>query len=141
MTKKLAFVIVGVVVATLLLAGFGSLVVGNLRARQTTRVELRDQAKVIADNLEGVLDTAVTIDNPAALRRRVRLLDVFRNVLDLDGLAVITINRNGRISGDELPAGITEHMLAVDRLRSGDTVVGNDGNLVYAAAPSQLPGE
>jgi signal transduction histidine kinase len=140
MTKRLAFVIVSVVLATLVLAGFGSLVVGNLRARQTTRTELRDQAEVIAANLEEVLDTEVTIDNPAALRRRVRWLNVFRNVLDLDGLAVITINRNGQVSGDDLPPGVTMEMLGAERLRNMEVIVGNRGNLVYAAAPSPLPG-
>ena len=64
MTKRLAFVIASVVIATLVLAGFGTLVVGNLRARHTTRVDLVDQATAIAGNLSDVLDTAVTESNP-----------------------------------------------------------------------------
>src|SRR4051812_40913264 len=140
MTRRLAFVIAGVVVATLLLAGFATLLVGNVRARQTTRVELRDQATVMAANLQAVLDNDVTVDNPQALRRRVRWLNLFRNVLDLDGLAVLQLKPNGQLTGDDLPPGITTEMLDVERLRNIEVIVGNRGNLVYAAAPSSLPG-
>ena len=140
MTKRLAFVIAGVVIATLVLAGFGTLVVGNLRARHTTRVELREQATVMAANLQAVLDNDVTIDNPQALRRRVRWLNLFRNVLDLEGLAVLRLQPDGQITGDDLPPGLTTEMLDVEALKKMEVVVGNRGNLVYAAAPSSLPG-
>ena len=64
MTKRLALVIAGVVIATLLLAGFGTIVVGNLRARHTTETELRRQAIDVAANLDAVLTAERPVETP-----------------------------------------------------------------------------
>mgnify|MGYP007068768439 CR=1 FL=1 len=56
MTRRLALVIVGVVVATLLLAGAGTLLLSAARARSTTVKELRAQAVEMAGNIGQVLE-------------------------------------------------------------------------------------
>ena len=45
MTRRLTILIVGVVLATLLLVGGGTLVLANVRARHTTERELRAEAE------------------------------------------------------------------------------------------------
>jgi len=139
MTRRLALVIASVVIATLVLAGLGTIVVGNVRARHTTEVELRRQATEVATNLDQVLDNSTTTDNPAALRRRLRLLNGFRRALKLDGLAFLTVRNDGTLTGDDLPGGLTLDQLPVGRLANLHPVSGNSGNLVFAAAPARLP--
>ncbi len=139
MTRRLALVIASVVIATLVLAGLGTIVVGNVRARHTTEVELRRQATEVATNLDQVLDNSTTTDNPAALRRRLRLLNGFRRALKLDGLAFLTVRNDGTLTGDNLPGGLTLDQLPVGRLANLHPVSGNSGNLVFAAAPARLP--
>ena len=138
MTRRLALVITSVVLATLLLAGVATLVAGNLRARQVTKTELRRQATEIAANLDGVLENEATVDNAAALRRRLTRLKAFREALDLDGLAVYTLRNDGTLVGDDDRTGFNTEWLAVDRLQNGEVIAGSNGNLVFAAAPSRL---
>ena len=139
MTRRLALVITAIVIATLLVAGVGTIVVGNVRARHLTRAELRTQAVEVATNLGGVFDNDATTDNPAVLRRRLNWLRVFREALDLEGLAVFTLRADGAIAGDQPPDGFDVSWLSSKRLAAGVTEVGNQGNLVWAAAPTVLP--
>jgi len=138
MTKRLALVITSVVLATLVFAGFGSIVVGNLRARRTTLVEIRRQAVEVAAQLDRYLDADAAINNPAVLRRRLQLLSVFSKALNLDGLTVVTLDKSGQFVGDPLPAGLKAESLDPVALRNKRVVSGNDGNLAFAAAPDVL---
>ncbi|MEO7397627.1 MAG: HAMP domain-containing sensor histidine kinase [Ilumatobacteraceae bacterium] len=138
MTRRLTLVITSVILATLLVAGFGAIVVGNLRARQVTRTELRQQSVEIAANLSGVLDND-TAENPAALKRRLGWLRIFRETLDLDGFAIFSLRADGVLAGDEAPAGFDLTRLSVERLRRGDVIDGSTGRLAFAAAPTMLP--
>ena len=139
MTRRLALVITAVVVATLLVAGGGTIIVGNVRARHLTGMELRSQAIEVADNLGDVFDGAAVADNPAAMRRRLSWLRVFREALDLDGLAVFTLRADGTLGGDRPPEGFDVAWLSPAALGDGDVQAGNEGDLVYAAAPTVLP--
>ncbi|MCU1391547.1 MAG: two-component sensor histidine kinase [Ilumatobacteraceae bacterium] len=141
MTRRLAIVITAVVVATLVIAGLGTVVVGNLRARHTTLVEVRRQATEIAANLDQIVDSAADSTNPAVLRRTLRQLNIFRRALDLDGIAVLTSNVNDTTfnGADQLPIQIDISIFSIERLRAGNEVSGNRGKLVFAAAPAVLP--
>ncbi|MCU1394540.1 MAG: integral rane sensor signal transduction histidine kinase [Ilumatobacteraceae bacterium] len=139
MTRRLAVVITAVVLFTLVLSGFGTVAVGNLRARHTTLVEVRRQATAIAANLDQVVDTALDNGTPAALRRVLRQLNLFRTALDVDGIAVLTADGQGGLLGtDQLPKQIDPAIFSVTRLRAGNVVSGTSGKLVYAAAPEVL---
>ena len=139
MTRRLALVITTVVVATLLFAGVGTIAVGNIRARHVTRNDLREQVVQVAANLGDVFDAEATAENPTALQRRLVVLKLFREALDLEGLAVFTLRADGALTGDRPPAGFRTEWLAIDRLRSGESQAGNSGDLVFAAAPTTLP--
>ena len=139
MTRRLTIVIVSVVLATLLVAGVGTLVVGNLRARQTTELDLRRQATTVAANIDQVVENDAATSTPAAVRRRLRLFNAFRSVLKLDGLAILTLQANNTFTGDVLPTGLAASALSVNELRQLRMVSGVSGNLVFAAAPARLP--
>jgi two-component system sensor histidine kinase BaeS len=66
------------------------------------------------------------------------LIAVFRSVLQLEGVAIISGRKGEPLEGDVLPAGIvfTEaDRAAFDRLEMRS---GNNGNVVYAASPAQV---
>ena len=73
MTRRLTALIVGVVLATLLLVGGGTLVLANARARHTTERDLRASAEKVAANIDGTLGLS-EITDPAQMRRRLRLV-------------------------------------------------------------------
>ncbi|CAB4877157.1 unannotated protein [freshwater metagenome] len=139
MTRRLTIVIVSVVMATLLVAGIGTIVVANLRARQTSEAELRGQAQSVAANIDQMLENGIATGTPQAVKRRLRLFNTFRSVLDLAGLSILTLQPNDTLTGDTLPPGLDINALPVAELRQLHTVSGNRGNLVYAAAPARLP--
>ena len=137
MTKRLAIVITAVVLCTLVLAGFGTLAVGTLRARHTTELELRRQAVDLTTNLHDVI-TSASETGPVALRRTLRALNLFRKALDLDGLAVLIGDTRGLSGAEELPPQLNLAMFPEGRLRAGEVISGHTGELVFAAAPSML---
>ena len=139
MTKRLALVISAVVIATLLLAGFGTILVGNFRARNLTERELSRQVVDVTTNLGTTLNEDVTVVDQAVLKRRLRWLNLFKDALEVDDLAVVIVQPNGNLRGDELPAGVNAATLDVARLRSGEVISGNRGNLVFAANATALP--
>ena len=145
MTRRLTTAFLAVVLATLLLAGVSTLVVANVRARHVTEVELRRQAEDIASNLSVALndDQIVNgrINNEAqATRRRALILSTFRKVFQLQDLAIVTVGPRGKLGGDALPARIQLAPRAIKDLAAQQMVSGNQGDLVYAAAPATLAG-
>lgn len=141
MTRRLATVIVGVVVATLLLAGAGTLLLSAARARTTTVKELREQAEQMAGNIGEVLDIdeSLTVAEQAKqLKNRLRLLAAMRQVVELDDITVLILQRNGQIQG-ELPAALSMDDIQLDVLATGQSTADNQGKLAYAAAPAAGP--
>ena len=137
MTRRLAVVITAVVVCTLVLAGFGTLAVGNLRARHTTKVEITRQTVEVANNLASVVDT--NDSNTQLLNKTLRSLNLFRTALNVDGLAVLTAMNRGLQGAKQLPPQLDISMFSEARLRAGEVISGNRGKLVYAAAGTVLP--
>ena len=139
MTRRLAIVITAVVVCTLVLAGFGTLAVGNLRARHTTKVEISRQASEVAGNLADIVDAADTTNTRTLLNRTLRSLNLFRKALNVDGLAVLTSMNRGLQGAEQLPPQLDISMFPEARLRNNEVVSGSRGKLVYAAAGTVLP--
>jgi len=137
MTRRLVVLLVGIVTATLLIAGLGTLVLANVRARHTTEKELRKQAVNVSSNIGSLFNDGDLTD--VQLKARVRQLGLLRKLLDLDGFAVVTVAPDGSISGDELPPSLSIDDFDLVLLRDGFVVGSNKGNLVYAAAPVELP--
>jgi len=140
MTRRLAFVILGVVIATLLLAGVGTLALSAVRARTVTVAAVRDNAEQVATNVTELLQTPASPDTTEGanqLNTRLRVLKALRNALSLDDLAVLVSDRKGNFTGNELPAGVTLDDIGADTLRAGDTVTGTSGRTAFAAVAVQ----
>lgn len=143
MTRRLVVLMVGLVVTTLLIAGLGTLVLANVRARATTESSLRQQAVDVTTSIGQLFDSGDgTVLTGAQERQRLRQLTLLRRVLDLDGFAVLTLNRAGGVlTADELPAQLDVGMLDLPALRAGAIQSGHVRDLVFAAAPLDLPQE
>jgi two-component system sensor histidine kinase BaeS len=126
MTRRLTLVILGTVAATLLVAGAGTLVLARLGARQHTEDELRSQATSLAASIDD-------LNNTGALRLLVNL----RNTLNLEGIEVMRFGPQGR-TVDTYPEGVQPSDIDLEALRNGETLSGNHGSLVYAAAPANV---
>jgi two-component system sensor histidine kinase BaeS len=124
MTRRLTLAIVGVVAATLLLAGGATLLLARVGARQATADQLRRQADDVAAGLSVVSSRQA---NPRAQ------LAVLRRVLRLNDVSLVAVGPAGVVRG-ELPDGVTAADLDVTALRNGEVVSGSHGSLVYAAA-------
>lgn len=142
MTRRLALVIVGVVVATLLLAGVGTLLLGAARARTTTENELRAQTTEMATSIAEFLDVDADVDTPEGqrqLRARVRALQRLQTILPLDEVVVLIADRRGQFDTSELPATVTLSPADFAALQSGSTVSGTERRVSFAAASSSAP--
>ena len=142
MTRRIVTTIIGVVVATLLMVGAGTVVLANIRARSDTRQDLAADVAEISGNLKREL--AVDPDlaaRPAQAQvlQSLRSLTRFRKILTLDDLHILISTRQGQLNGDQLPTPLTLDILDPAALSAGDTVAGNVGNLVYAAQATELP--
>jgi two-component system sensor histidine kinase BaeS len=124
MTRRLTLVIVGTVVATLLVAGVGTLLLAQFGAKRETQNELEHQAVDIASAISNAED-----------KNELRVLVNLRRALDVEGIAILRYGPGGRTI-DPLPQGVTSDDLDLDRLRAGETITGSHGSLVFAAAPS-----
>ncbi|HEX2382604.1 MAG TPA: HAMP domain-containing sensor histidine kinase [Acidimicrobiales bacterium] len=126
MTRRLTLVILATVAATLLVAGGGTLLLARFGARQHTEDELRSQVTELAASIDD-------LNNQGALR----LLANLRNTLNLEGIEVMRFGPAGRTI-DEYPEGVQPSDIDLDALRNGETLSGNHGSLVYAAAPANV---
>ena len=135
MTRRLTILIVGVVLATILLVGGGTVVLANFRARHATERQLRTEAQDVAANIDETLDLS-TVTDPAQLRRRLRLIRSFGAVLPIDDVAVLISGAGGQLDAADLPTGITLDDVDPAQLAAQHTVSGNRGNTVWAAAPT-----
>ena len=126
MTRRLTLVILGTVAATLLFAGFGTLALARLGARDQTTRDLRAQATDIASTIKNLDD-----------KGQVGILNQLRKSLNLQGVSVVRFGSGGRTI-DSLPDGVTTDDLDLAKLRNGEVLTGGGGSLVFAAAPAPL---
>lgn len=125
MTRRLTRAIVGVVVATLVVAGLGTLVLARVGARAETARQLEEQAAALAGSVEEL---------PSG--RNLRVLGGLRRALDLENVVLARLGPGEQAVG--LPPGLQADDLDRDRLGLGEVVTGNAGSLVFAAAPVSL---
>ncbi len=142
MTRRLALVIVSVVIATLVVAGGGTLALAAIRARHTTETELRQQTSSFAANISEFLTTDQPIDTTAGQRElkvRLRQLQRLRAVVPLEQFVVLTSDRKGQLDTTDVPAGITLSPDELTALQNGEVVSGIERRVAYAAAPAAAP--
>lgn len=135
MTRRIGLAIVGMVVAALVLAGLGTIVLASIGNRQVSEDELREQAETLG-SLFGELTITPGQEGGATLRQR---LDTVTETLSVEGIGLLIIPRAGVDPIGSLPDGITLADLDTDALRSGETVSGRKGSVVFAAAAGQNP--
>jgi hypothetical protein len=120
--RRLTVAIVGVVAAALVVAGIGTLVLARSAARHQTEDDLVEQAQALAEAAEGL--------------QRPGVLNALRRSLRLEGAAVVPLARPGlRARFEAVGSPVELDPAEIDRLRSGSTVSGWEGDLAYAAAP------
>jgi signal transduction histidine kinase len=118
--------IVATTVATLVVAGLGTLLLARAGARADTERDVRHQASEL---VAGVANLADRPDGD----RPVVALNLFARAFHLDEVAALYVGPGGRFVGT-LPQGVTAEDLSLTRLQAGEVVSGHHGDLVYAAA-------
>src|SRR5829696_3289242 len=103
MTRRLTLTMVAVVTGALLVATVGTLLVTRIEARNQTRRELGGQAQRLARRIEAV---------PVALA-------ALRAALRLEDGAVVCLSPGCPTRQTNVPAGLTEADLKVERLSDG----------------------
>ncbi len=127
---------VAVVMATLVIVGAGTLVLSNLHARSETETQLREQAAALSTGLAELIDPAEGSSTLAQAGVRRRLVTVLRDVLQLEGVSILSGKIGGPLTGDDATDDIrfsSADLAAFDRLEMRS---GNVGNTVYAASPA-----
>lgn len=128
MRRRLTAAILATVALALVLAGTGTYL---LLGRQAVRAGERS-LRAEAEGLSGLLAAArQTSAGPAAQRKLVR-------GLQLEGISVVSIGQRDVLRGDP-PEGVAAADLEPEALRSGETLSGRSGALLWAAAPVVQP--
>src|SRR5262249_39187718 len=134
------FGILGAVVAALVLAGLGTLVVAKVRSQSSTASELRRQARELAGGLEAsATGVDASPDTPAERRQlnnQLRIINAARRVIHVDGIDIL-VYRNGA-TDQALPVGLDVSDLDLDALTRGGVQSGTSEGKVYAAAATRV---
>jgi two-component system sensor histidine kinase BaeS len=131
--RRLTLAICGMVAASLLLAGLGTLALSRLGARENTRDDLERQASAFAQVFEELSQPPGAGARTAPLLARQRLQKI-ATTLKLEDIGFLFAGPALDYRGD-IPAGIELAQLQPDRLRAGQIVTGYEHGVVFAAAP------
>ncbi len=132
MRRRLGIALIGMVVASLTLTGLGTIVLAAVGDRAATEDNLREQAEAFGSLLE---ELAFVPADAGAGNVRSRLERITRTI-SVEGIGVVVLPRAGAAPIGELPPGITIDDLDIEALRAGQTISGQKGNLIWAAAAS-----
>ncbi|MDG2027438.1 MAG: HAMP domain-containing sensor histidine kinase [Acidimicrobiales bacterium] len=132
MRRRLGIALVGMVTASLLLAGLGAIILTSVADRANDEEELREQTDAMRNLAREVtLERADSTENAAA-----QLLRVTRS-LNLGGIGLIIYSPNGTQIGGTFPDGVTADDLDEETLRSGGVDSGQKDGLIWAAAAAR----
>jgi two-component system sensor histidine kinase BaeS len=135
MRRRFTIAIIGTVLATLVVAGLGTIAIAAARARAETAATLAEQAEGIA----AVLDIGATAGAAADSRTtRVQRFNRVRSALDVGDLSLVLLRADDQVVADvsdPLPDPLTVDLLRPDALRRGETTTGSVDSNVWAAAP------
>lgn len=136
MTRRIALAILGTVIAALVLAGLGTLLIASVRSEASTTSELRRQAQELAAGLEvtqaGVDTTPDTAAERRQLQNQLRIINAARSVINVDGIDIL-VYRNS-VTEQAPPEGINLTSLNLEALTAGAVQSGSNGGTIYAAA-------
>jgi len=123
--RRITVAILGVVIGTLVLTVAGSVLLVRRAAISTAENELTTEARAIG----GLMSSHPIFTQPG-------VVDVLRRAGAFDRLALVGLGPAGTFQA--LPAPLGRPVMDVGALRSGETVAGNVGHVVFVAQPLYL---
>jgi len=133
MTRRLGFAIVGMVIAALVLAGIGTLVLAAVGDREAAEKDLVEQSEALSALLSELTFAAPNDPEGGSVRERLR--DVARTI-SVEGVGIVVLPRGGGAPIGELPIGLATDDLDLEAIRKGETISGAKGDLIWAASSS-----
>lgn len=127
MRRRIGIALVGIVVASLALAGVGAILLASVADRADDEKDLREQT----DALRGVF-SELTLSRSTDGETQRQQLERFSATMSLEGVGVILVPDNGALIGS-FPPGVTIDDLDVPVLRSGEIDSGTVDGLIFAA--------
>src|SRR5579863_7608768 len=125
MRRRITVAILGVVIGTLVLTVVGSVLLVRRAAISTAENELTNEAQAIG----GLMSL-----DPTFTRHKVE--DVLRRAGAFDRLTLVGLGPTGTLGA--VPAPLGGPVMDAAALRSGETVAGNVGHVVFVARPLAL---
>ncbi len=135
MTRRLGVAIIGMVVAALVLAGVGTIVLASVGSRTAAEKSLLSQTEAL-NGLISELSIPANGSEGASVRERLRNVS---RTMSVKGIGILVLPPNSREPLGSLPDGVTIDDLDIDALVSGRSMSGSDRNLIWAAAGGKNP--
>lgn len=146
MRRRITLAIVGMVVAALILAGFGTFVLERANARDATRQELERQTQAFVNLLDepmllrivGASQNSTATANQELRRILIAMRGLARNIEDQD-IGILTGAQWERLEGTG-PRGVTLTAADIEAVRTDPdkTISGNRGSNVFAATAGEV---
>lgn len=139
MRRRLGIALVGMVVASLVLAGLGTIVLASVTDRRNDESELREQTDALRGLFAEVTIIASPQDGESARERLQRL----SRTMSLEGIGVVVVPPGSAGPIGTLPPGIVADDLDIELIRTGEIVSGMKDGLIFAAggANNRLGGQ
>jgi signal transduction histidine kinase len=134
MRRRIVLATCGTVVAALVLAGLGTLVLARIDANDNTRHDLESQSRALASVFETVGEPALEGDRDVRLAAVTLRLRQLARELDVEDIGFLAAGPALDYRG-ELPPNVEFTDADYAKLRAGEVVSGTNGRTVYAAAP------
>jgi signal transduction histidine kinase len=138
--RRLTIAILGTVIASLVLAGMGTIVLSRFGARQAARKNLATQASALTQVFEEV-DIARLVGNTGSTTPRPgngvirQRLTAITKQLKIEGVGIVFTNATyDSVVAGELPPNVSFDEVKAATYSSNGTATGSRGKLVWAAA-------
>lgn len=128
MRRRIGIALIGLVTASLLLAGVGTIVLASVTDRQNTETELREQT----DALRDLLAEVTLVDSGVGSETRAEQVVRLSRTMSLEGIGIVVVPQNGQMLGS-LPEGVELADIDIDLVRTGEIDSGQKDGLIFAA--------
>jgi two-component system OmpR family sensor kinase len=128
MRRRIGIALIGLVAASLLLAGLGAIFLASVTDRQSDEEELREQT----DALRDLLAEVTLVDAQNSTETRVQQVTRLSRTMSLEGIGIVLVTQTGQSVGT-LPDGIQIEDLDLDLVRTGEIDSGQKDGLIFAA--------
>jgi signal transduction histidine kinase len=135
MRRRIGFSLIGMVAASLILAGLGTIVLASVTDRQSEEEELREQT----DALRELFGEVTLVANPVDGETRTQRLARLSQTMSLEGIGILVAPPNGKLIGT-FPAGVELEDLDLERILASEIVSGRKDGLIFAAGGVNSPG-